>query len=31
VSDIRQYGFRSYEAADLAGYRWTFLQARPGM
>jgi uncharacterized glyoxalase superfamily protein PhnB len=31
VSDIRQYGYRSYEAADLAGYRWTFLQARPGM
>jgi uncharacterized glyoxalase superfamily protein PhnB len=31
VSDIRQYGYRSYEAADLAGYRWTFVQARPGM
>jgi uncharacterized glyoxalase superfamily protein PhnB len=31
VSDIHQYGYRSYEAADLAGYRWTFVQARPGM
>jgi len=31
VSDIRQHGYRSYEAADPAGYRWTFLQARPGM
>lgn len=31
VSDIHQYGYRSYEADDLAGYRWTFVQARPGM
>jgi uncharacterized glyoxalase superfamily protein PhnB len=31
VSDIHQYGYRSYEAADLAGYRWTFVQARPTM
>jgi uncharacterized glyoxalase superfamily protein PhnB len=31
VSDIHQHGYRSYEAADLAGYRWTFVQARPGM
>lgn len=31
VSGIHQYGYRSYEAADLAGYRWTFVQARPRM
>jgi uncharacterized glyoxalase superfamily protein PhnB len=31
VSDIHQHGYRSYEAADLAGYRWTFVQARPTM
>jgi len=31
VSEIHQYGYRSYEAADPAGYRWTFVQARPGM
>lgn len=29
VSDIHQYGYRSYEAADLEGMRWTFAQARP--
>jgi uncharacterized glyoxalase superfamily protein PhnB len=31
VSDIHQHGYRAYEAADLEGNRWTFVQARPGM
>jgi uncharacterized glyoxalase superfamily protein PhnB len=31
VSDIHQHGYRSYDAADLEGNRWTFAQARPGM
>jgi uncharacterized glyoxalase superfamily protein PhnB len=31
VTGIHQHGYRAYEAADLAGYRWTFAQARPGM
>jgi uncharacterized glyoxalase superfamily protein PhnB len=31
VSDIRQHGYRAYEAADLEGHRWTFAQARPAM
>lgn len=31
VHDIEQHGFRAYTAADLAGYRWTFAQARPTM
>jgi uncharacterized glyoxalase superfamily protein PhnB len=31
VSGIRQHGYRGYEAADLEGYRWTFVQARPTM
>lgn len=31
VSGIRQHGYRSYEAADLEGNRWTFVQARPAM
>jgi uncharacterized glyoxalase superfamily protein PhnB len=29
VTEIHQHGFRSYEAADLEGMRWTFAQARP--
>jgi uncharacterized glyoxalase superfamily protein PhnB len=29
LSEIHQYGFRSYEAEDLEGHRWVFLQARP--
>jgi uncharacterized glyoxalase superfamily protein PhnB len=29
LQEIHQYGFRSYEAEDLEGHRWTFLQARP--
>jgi uncharacterized glyoxalase superfamily protein PhnB len=29
LSPIRQHGYRAYEAADLAGHRWTFVQARP--
>lgn len=29
LTDIRQHGYRSYEAADLEGKRWTFAQARP--
>jgi uncharacterized glyoxalase superfamily protein PhnB len=31
VQEIHQYGYRSYEAEDLEGHRWTFLQARPTM
>lgn len=31
VSGIHQYGYRSYEAEDLEGNRWTFVQARPSM
>jgi uncharacterized glyoxalase superfamily protein PhnB len=31
VTDIHQYGYRSYEADDLEGNRWTFVQARPTM
>jgi uncharacterized glyoxalase superfamily protein PhnB len=31
VTDIHQYGYRSYEADDLEGNRWTFAQARPTM
>ncbi len=29
VSDIHQYGYRSYEAADIEGHHWIFAQARP--
>jgi uncharacterized glyoxalase superfamily protein PhnB len=29
LSDIQQYGYRSYDAEDHEGHRWTFLQARP--
>jgi len=31
VSDIHQHGYRAYEAADLEGNRWAFVQARPAM
>ena len=31
VSDIHQHGYRAYEAADLEGHQWTFVQARPTM
>ena len=31
VEPIRQHGFRAYEAEDLEGHRWTFVQARPTM
>lgn len=31
VSEIRQHGYRLYEAEDLEGHRWTFAQARPTM
>ncbi|MGZ0148266.1 VOC family protein [Kribbella sp. WER1] len=31
VSEIHQHGYRCYEAEDLEGHRWTFLQARPTM
>ena len=31
VTGIHQHGYRSYEADDLEGNRWTFLQARPTM
>jgi uncharacterized glyoxalase superfamily protein PhnB len=29
LTDIHQYGYRLYEAADLEGNHWTFAQARP--
>ena len=31
LSDIHQHGYRAYEAADLEGHQWTFVQARPTM
>jgi uncharacterized glyoxalase superfamily protein PhnB len=31
VKDIWQHGFRAYEAADMEGHRWTFVQASPVM
>jgi uncharacterized glyoxalase superfamily protein PhnB len=31
ISGIHQHGYRNYQAADLEGYRWTFVQARPTM
>jgi uncharacterized glyoxalase superfamily protein PhnB len=31
VSGIHQHGYRAYEAADLEGHHWTFVQARPAM
>src|SRR5262249_31387225 len=31
VQDIWQHGFRAYEAADVEGHRWTFVQASPVM
>jgi uncharacterized glyoxalase superfamily protein PhnB len=31
VSEIEQFGYRSYTAWDLEGYGWTFVQARPTM
>lgn len=31
ISGIHQHGYRAYQAADLEGYRWTFVQARPTM
>lgn len=31
VSEIHQHGYRCYEADDLEGHRWTFVQARPTM
>jgi uncharacterized glyoxalase superfamily protein PhnB len=29
LSEIHQHGYRCYEAEDLDGHPWTFLQARP--
>jgi hypothetical protein len=29
VSEIQEQGYRAYEAEDLEGRRWTFVQARP--
>jgi uncharacterized glyoxalase superfamily protein PhnB len=29
IRDIAQTGFRAYQAEDLEGHRWTFVQARP--
>jgi len=31
VEPIHQHGFRAYQAEDLEGHRWTFIQARPTM
>jgi ankyrin repeat protein len=31
ISEITSYGSTTYQAADLEGHRWTFVQARPGM
>ena len=31
VQPIRQHGFRAYQAEDLEGHPWTFVQARPTM
>ena len=31
VDEIRQHGYRAYQAEDLEGNRWTFAQARPTM
>lgn len=31
ISGIDGHGFRSYEAEDLEGHRWTFAQASPAM
>jgi uncharacterized glyoxalase superfamily protein PhnB len=31
VSEIQEQGYRAYEADDLEGRRWTFVQARPTM
>ncbi len=31
VTEIHRHGYRSYEAEDLEGNRWTFAQARPTM
>jgi len=31
VEGITQHGFRSYEAEDVEGHRWTFVQASPAM
>ena len=29
VSEIHQHGYTAYEAEDLEGHQWTFVQARP--
>ncbi|MFF0344258.1 VOC family protein [Kribbella sp. NPDC004875] len=31
LQEIHEHGYRCYEAEDLEGRRWTFLQARPTM
>jgi len=31
VEPIHQHGYRAYQAEDLEGHRWTFVQARPTM
>jgi uncharacterized glyoxalase superfamily protein PhnB len=31
VEPIHHRGFRAYQAEDIAGHRWTFVQARPTM
>ncbi len=31
VEPVSQHGFRAYQAEDLEGHRWTFVQARPTM
>ena len=31
LQEIQQHGARTFQAADLEGYRWTFAQAAPRM
>ena len=31
VRDVKETGFRAYQAEDPEGHRWTFAQARPAM
>jgi uncharacterized glyoxalase superfamily protein PhnB len=31
VSEISQHGYRGYEADDLEGHRWNFVQSPPYM
>jgi uncharacterized glyoxalase superfamily protein PhnB len=31
IEPVSQHGFSAYQAEDLDGHRWTFVQARPTM